>query len=194
MDDLDLVHIEPESTPDSLLRCGDLPELQDVSVICSDSSVIRANKIVLYARSSYFRQIFKSNPEWREIQIPLVKPFVEALVSFFYSDRFDPEVFDPSILRVFLDDVVGKYAPEHRSRMAQQALLARVHAGSSFSKDMESNVWKNDLFTDAEFLLEDTTEKIRFRAHKAIVRCSGECCSTQMFSNGTLNRIACWPE
>eukprot|EP01122_Echinamoeba_exundans_P014863 TRINITY_DN6832_c0_g1_i1.p1 TRINITY_DN6832_c0_g1~~TRINITY_DN6832_c0_g1_i1.p1 ORF type:complete len:1146 (-),score=120.68 TRINITY_DN6832_c0_g1_i1:215-3652(-) len=184
MDDFDLLHIEPESTPDSLQRCRGLSDLDDIKIVCSDShDVISANRIVLYARSSYFRQIFSADPECREVSIPLQKAIVKALVNFFYSDRFDPEAFDPLILRVFLDDVVGKYAPEHRSRMAQQALLARVHAGSSFSKDMETNAWRNNLFTDVEFVIEEDDEKIRVRAHKAILAARSDFFRA-MFSSG----------
>lgn len=172
MEDLDVLHIEPERFESSLEKCLSLSDYQDLSILCSDDSVIRCNKIVVLARSSYFRAILESDPAVCQIRVPLPRVFAEALIDFLYTDKFDPEPLDAAMLRLFMDDVVPKFAAEHRSRIAQQTMLARVHSESTFGIDMERFAWRNDAHTDVGFSVVDTKapEPRKFRAHKAVVR------------------------
>lgn len=168
MEDLDFLYIEEEKSPDSLEQLFDMPEYLDLDIVCSDGPTIHCNKVVLHARSSYFRELLSTTTS-TSLNVPLPKQFAWALIHYFYSDKFDAELLEPALLPIFMDDVVPKYAPECRSRIAQQIMLARIHSASTFGKEMETYCWKNDKYTDIEFSIDDPSGSIHVRAHKAIV-------------------------
>jgi len=73
-------------------------DMADIVLVCSDGERVPAHKVILGARSPYFRAMFRSNMievERKEVHLEEVRrPVLFALLNFIYGDRTD---FDTSI-------------------------------------------------------------------------------------------------
>lgn len=99
------------------------------------------------------------------------------LLQYLHTDVVETELFDRSTIRLFIEGVVSKFAPEHFNRISQNLFAARIIAPSVFGKDLEKHAWANPLFSDVEFEVADESgSTVRFTAHRSII-----CSRSQFF-------------
>jgi hypothetical protein len=72
--------LESKNEVDLLIEAYDNKELFDFTIKIADKSIL-ANKIILYCRSSFFREFFEKDPNASEITLDTVFDLFAALVS-----------------------------------------------------------------------------------------------------------------
>ncbi|XP_049851258.1 uncharacterized protein LOC126325820 [Schistocerca gregaria] len=136
----------------------------------SSSETIHAHRIILWCRSSYFREYFSSQLNQARSHEPCNSVIricenclhFHSLISYLYTDQIDIlPLF--STYRRFIS-LVSRYAPEHVTRLVSKYLLSRESQPSIMSFQLLT-AFDNDLFADIYFLVEGR----RIPAHKFIL-------------------------
>jgi hypothetical protein len=181
VNDFELLNLEKEISRDALVKLLDTDELADFRIDLKDDQHVKVAKIVLHARSSFFRDFFASNPSADHIDLTsMPHALFYPLLYYLHTDVVETESIDKGIVRVFLDGVVGRFAPEHLNRISQFLFAANIATISSLGKELGDHAWNNPLFQDVEFEIpaSETSPCRRFSAHRAII------CSRSRFFHG----------
>lgn len=177
IDDTELVTILESRRKDpllALLQDDDMQRLaHDVTLEFKDNKSIMCSKVVLYARSEYFRDLLKSDPSISTIDLRTV-PFdlFYPLLYYLHADMVDSESIDAGSMHMFLDGIVQRFAAEHTTRIFQELYAAEVIAQSTLGPNLEQSAWKNEMFADVSFRVPDDSNSegcTIYPAHRSIV-------------------------
>lgn len=103
---------------------------------------------------------------------PLRYDLFFPLVFFLHHDVLDSESIPAGSMRLFLDGIVQRFAPEHASRIFQQLFVSEVIAPALMAANLEDHAWRSERYSDVTFKVRnpESGEAVTFLAHKAIVR------------------------
>jgi ankyrin repeat protein len=141
--DIDIAHVY---TPKASLEEA-LSIINDFTIICNDGSNVATSKILLYCRSSLFRDFFKDHKgtcnsiSFLDIlpSIPISGPLMRAIISYFASDI----MLKPDADSILLLQAVEIICPEHSGRIHDQLFSGRIIHNSTLNTD-----WLRSLETD----------------------------------------------
>lgn len=168
---------------DSLIGLLKSEILTDIVLKFDDGSSLKAHKIVLACRSSYFRELLSKTPDISVVELSVPSQLFSILVrllfltfylqycntcsipqlDYLYADSINAGDIPAMHYRLFIDSLVRQFCPEHSNRIAEHLLCARIHTPSSLSKDFEY-AWQNKTLSDVTF---NVSGKL-FPAHKVV--------------------------
>jgi ankyrin repeat protein len=132
------------------------------------------NRIILYARSSFFKTLFDLEPNRKEFTLDLKTDFrlFSAFIKYLYTDDIEPDLIDDTNAHAFVD-LFSRYAPKHRERVLEELVITRPAIKSLMATDLSTALF-NPLFSDVRFLVNDpsSTEPDHVQtihAHRALL-------------------------
>jgi hypothetical protein len=142
-------------------------QLSDMILIVKNTPVY-VHKVILYARSEFFRQLLETNPNEKLYRIQddgvEVNLFI-ALLEYLYSDMFHSISKIPENQRDEFVKMCEEYASEHVPRIKTFLSLKKNNIiDSKMNSDMKK-MFNNERFSDVAFKVDKETIK----AHKVVI-------------------------
>jgi hypothetical protein len=181
VDDLEILFIESKNESDALEYALNNKDLHDFTIKIADK-VIYANKIVLYSRSSFFRELFEKDLSQSDIALDVAYELFYPLIQYWHTDNLNLGLLEEDKYRLFVK-TSDKYSPEHSRRLAEEIISSVVSAPSTMASDMARALGETEIVQkmhDIEFLVENTV----VAAHKAII-----CARSEFFRRMLLGNL-----
>lgn len=143
----------------------------DKSVDAKPRKSLLVNRIILSARSSFFKTLFELDPNRKEFVVDNRTDFALfcAFVKYLYTDDIEPDLIEDTNAASFIS-IFSKFAPKHRERVAEELLITRPAIKSTMDDDLLVAV-NNPLFSDIKFLVSAKAEDepVVMYGHRAIL-------------------------
>lgn len=143
----------------------------DKSTSNSNRKCLLVNRIILSARSSFFKTLFELDPQRKEFIVDSKTDFAlfSAFIKYLYTDDIEPDLIEDTNAASFIS-IFSKFAPKHRERVAEELLITRPAIKSTMDSDLAFAV-NNPLFADIKFLVcqKPEDEPVVFHGHRAVL-------------------------
>jgi hypothetical protein len=173
VDSLEIWTILPhDSAPQAFGGLLESGELSDIQIMLRDNQLLKAHKIILHARSTFFRNLLSDDPTVATVDLTTYsRAEIMPLIRYVYEDDTDNISLTLERSRPFLEQIVSKLTPEHSSRIFECLFSHRIASESTFNVDFSSQALNVATFSDVSFELIDPVKmwKVSIPAHKAII-------------------------
>lgn len=150
---------------------ADPEKKDDKSTDAKPRKSLLVNRIILSARSSFFKTLFELDPNRKEFTVDNRTDFAlfSAFVKYLYTDDIEPDLIEDTNAASFIS-IFSKFAPKHRERVAEELLITRPAIKSTMDLDLAFAV-NSPLFSDVKFLVSAKAEDepVEMYGHRAIL-------------------------